>query len=80
MVALYKYVVPKPKSECSKGEQLGVSFLAGYIAGVFCAIVSHPADNMVIRWGALRDRAADLDAIVLSDRACPSWDEHALPG
>ena len=47
MVALYKYVVPKPKSECSKGEQLGVSFAAGYIAGVFCAIVSHPADNMV---------------------------------
>ena len=46
-MALYKYVVPKPKAECSKGEQLGVSFLAGYIAGVFCAIVSHPADNMV---------------------------------
>ena len=32
--ALYKYVVPKPKAECSKGEQLGVSFVAGYIAGV----------------------------------------------
>ena len=51
VVALYKYVVPKPKSECSKGEQLGVSFAAGYIAGVFCAIVSHPADNMVRIWG-----------------------------
>ena len=34
MQALYKYVVPKPKAECSKGEQLGVSFVAGYIAGV----------------------------------------------
>ena len=52
VVALYKYVVPKPKSECSKGEQLGVSFAAGYIAGVFCAIVSHPADNMVSTTGA----------------------------
>uniref|UniRef100_A0A0P4VZD7 Phosphate carrier protein, mitochondrial n=1 Tax=Rhodnius neglectus TaxID=72488 RepID=A0A0P4VZD7_9HEMI len=44
---LYKYVVPKPRSECSKGEQLVVTFAAGYIAGVFCAIVSHPADTVV---------------------------------
>lgn len=30
---LYKHVVPKPRSECSKGEQLIVTFAAGYIAG-----------------------------------------------
>jgi len=45
--ALYKFVVPKPRAECSKGEQLVVTFAAGYIAGVFCAIVSHPADTIV---------------------------------
>jgi len=45
--ALYAYVVPKPRAECSKGEQLIVTFAAGYIAGVFCAIVSHPADTIV---------------------------------
>ena len=44
---LYKYVVPKPRSECTKPEQLVVTFAAGYIAGVFCAIVSHPADTVV---------------------------------
>lgn len=44
---LYKYVVPKPRSDCTKGEQLVVTFAAGYIAGVFCAIVSHPADSVV---------------------------------
>merc|ERR1712173_288662 len=44
---LYKNVVPKPRSECSKSEQLVVTFAAGYIAGVFCAIVSHPADTIV---------------------------------
>lgn len=44
---LYKYVVPKPRADCSKGEQLIVTFAAGYIAGVFCAIVSHPADTVV---------------------------------
>jgi len=45
--ALYMYVVPKPREQCTKGEQLVVTFVAGYIAGVFCAIVSHPADTVV---------------------------------
>merc|ERR1711872_260067 len=45
--ALYKYVVPKPRADCTKGEQLVVTFVAGYIAGVFCAVVSHPADTVV---------------------------------
>jgi len=45
--AIYAYVVPKPRAECTKGEQLIVTFAAGYIAGVFCAIVSHPADTIV---------------------------------
>merc|ERR1711902_464959 len=44
---LYANVVPKPRAECTKGEQLIVTFAAGYIAGVFCAIVSHPADSIV---------------------------------
>ncbi|XP_077228640.1 mitochondrial phosphate carrier protein 3, mitochondrial-like [Tasmannia lanceolata] len=44
---IYKYVIPTPKEQCSKKLQLGVSFAGGYIAGVFCAIVSHPADNLV---------------------------------
>lgn len=44
---IYKHAVPVPKSECSKNLQLGISFAGGYVAGVFCAIVSHPADNLV---------------------------------
>ncbi|KAE8697331.1 Phosphate carrier protein [Hibiscus syriacus] len=44
---LYKHAIPTPKDKCSKPLQLGVSFAGGYIAGVFCAIVSHPADNLV---------------------------------
>lgn len=44
---LYKHVVITPKEKCSKSKQLGVSFAAGYIAGILCAIVSHPADNLV---------------------------------
>jgi solute carrier family 25 phosphate transporter 3 len=45
--ALYKFVVPKPRAQCTKSEQLVVTFCAGYIAGIFCAIVSHPADTIV---------------------------------
>lgn len=44
---LYKYAIPTPKDQCSKSLQLGVSFAGGYVAGVFCAVVSHPADNLV---------------------------------
>ncbi|CAN6196167.1 unnamed protein product [Urochloa humidicola] len=43
----YKHLIPTPKDQCSKPLQLGVSFGSGYIAGVFCAAVSHPADNLV---------------------------------
>ncbi|KAK6620465.1 hypothetical protein RUM44_006866 [Polyplax serrata] len=44
---LYQHVVPKPREQCTYQEQLVVTFAAGYIAGVFCAIVSHPADTLV---------------------------------
>jgi solute carrier family 25 phosphate transporter 3 len=45
--AIYKHFLSKPKEQYNKAEQLGVSFIGGYIAGVFCAIVSHPADVVV---------------------------------
>lgn len=45
--AIYKYALSKPKSEYNKMEQLGVTFVAGYWAGIFCAVVSHPADTVV---------------------------------
>ena len=33
--ALYKYVVPKPRAECNKSEQLLVTFVAGYIGKLY---------------------------------------------
>ncbi|XP_043707416.1 mitochondrial phosphate carrier protein 3, mitochondrial-like [Telopea speciosissima] len=44
---IYKHVIPTSKDQCSKPLQLGVSFAGGYVAGVLCAIVSHPADSLV---------------------------------
>jgi solute carrier family 25 (mitochondrial phosphate transporter), member 3 len=55
---LYKHIVPKPRSDCSKGEQLIVTFAAGYIAGVFCAVVSHPADVVVSKLNQAKGASA----------------------
>ena len=43
----YYYVFTAPKEAYSKGTHLGITFASGYIAGVACAIVSHPADTVV---------------------------------
>ncbi|KAA0185001.1 Mitochondrial phosphate carrier protein [Fasciolopsis buskii] len=39
--ALHKYVVPKPRDQCSNAEQLAAPFVAGYIAGILFAAL-HP--------------------------------------
>ncbi|GAA6037305.1 hypothetical protein JCM8097_008674 [Rhodosporidiobolus ruineniae] len=49
--AIYSYL-GRPQASYNKLEQLGVSATAGYIAGVFCAVVSHPADTMVSKLNA----------------------------
>lgn len=54
---LYKHVVPKPMEQCTKSEQLVVTFTAGYIAGVFCAVVSHPADTVVSKLNQNKEAA-----------------------
>lgn len=58
---LYKHVVPKPRDQCSKGEQLIVTFAAGYIAGVFCAIVSHPGNKKSIKLVSLSNSIITRD-------------------
>jgi len=48
--ALYKYVVPKPRSQCSKPEQLVVTFIAGYI-GMFTVILCRNTHEYVYCYG-----------------------------
>jgi len=45
--AFYNNIFTAPRDSYSKQTQLTVTFLSGYWAGIFCAIVSHPADTMV---------------------------------
>jgi len=44
----------KPKESYNKFQQTGISFLGGYIAGIACAVVSHPADVMVSKLNSER--------------------------
>jgi solute carrier family 25 phosphate transporter 3 len=50
---IYSYL-PGKKSDYNKGAQTGVAFTGGYMAGILCAIVSHPADVMVSKLNASR--------------------------
>ncbi|EEA19051.1 Cu/Pi carrier [Talaromyces marneffei ATCC 18224] len=50
---IYGYL-PGKKQDYSKSSQTAVAFTGGYLAGILCAIVSHPADVMVSKLNALR--------------------------
>jgi len=44
---IYKFL-GKPKEQFSSLQQTGVSFLGGYIAGIGCAVISHPAGTFFL--------------------------------
>lgn len=54
IVEMIYHRLPGQKSDYSKGAQTGVAFTGGYLAGILCAIVSHPADVMVSKLNANR--------------------------
>lgn len=55
IVALfYENLLTRPKNTYSKATQLSVTFASGYLAGIFCAIVSHPADTMVSKLNSIK--------------------------
>lgn len=56
----YSKVFTKPKDMYGKGTQLLVTFMSGYSAGVFCAIISHPADTMVSVMNKTGDSASKI--------------------
>jgi solute carrier family 25 phosphate transporter 3 len=55
--------LPGKKSDYGKAAQTGVSFAAGYLAGILCAIVSHPADVMVSKLNAYRKPGEGFGAV-----------------
>jgi len=59
----YTHVFTEPKDTYGKGTQLGVTFASGYLAGVVCAIVSHPADSLVSQLGKAGNKGKSLGTI-----------------
>ncbi|USW54931.1 Putative mitochondrial phosphate carrier protein Pic2/Mir1 [Septoria linicola] len=47
IVEMIYHRLPGTKDDYSKAAQTGVAFTGGYLAGILCAIISHPADVMV---------------------------------
>jgi len=59
----YTHVFTAPKDTYNKPTQLGVTFASGYLSGVVCAIVSHPADSLVSLMGKPGNRGKSVGAI-----------------
>ena len=59
----YTHVFTQPKDTYGKGTQLGVTFASGYLAGVVCAIVSHPADSLVSQLGKATNKGKSVGQI-----------------
>ena len=59
----YTYVFTKEKETYDKPTQLGITFASGYLAGIVCAIVSHPADSVVSLMGKAENKGKSLAQI-----------------
>ncbi|XP_011040813.1 PREDICTED: mitochondrial phosphate carrier protein 1, mitochondrial isoform X2 [Populus euphratica] len=44
---IYRNIIQRRKEDCSRSQQLGVTCLAGYVAGAVGTVISNPADNVV---------------------------------
>ena len=59
----YTNLLTQPKDTYSKPTQLGVTFASGYLSGVVCAVVSHPADSLVSLMGKPANKGKSLGTI-----------------
>jgi len=60
----------RPKNTFAKSEQLTVSFCAGFIAGVLCAIISHPPDVIVSKLNKFPDKSMSQVVSELGFKGC----------
>ncbi|KAM3757840.1 hypothetical protein ACB098_02G220100 [Castanea mollissima] len=68
--------VQKRKEDCSKGQQLGVTCLAGYAAGSVGSLISNPADNIV---SSLYNKKADSLILVVKKIGLVNLFTRSLP-
>lgn len=59
----YTQYFTEPKESYSKTTQLGITFASGYLSGIVCAIVSHPADSIVSLMGKPANKGKSIAQI-----------------
>jgi len=59
----YTHVFTEPESIYGKSTQLSVTFASGYLVGVICAIVSHPADLLISLLGKAEHKGKSVGVI-----------------
>jgi len=59
----YTHFFTAPKESYNKVTQLSITFASGYLAGVICAIVSHPADSLVSQLGKAENKGKSIGQI-----------------
>lgn len=59
----YTRVFTAPRETYSATTRLGITFASGYLAGVVCAVVSHPADTLVSLLSSPANRGRSLAAV-----------------
>jgi len=72
--------LPKKKSEMSATEQMGVVFAAGYLAGILCGVVSHPADTMVSKINKIKSSGSVGDKMKMIYSGAPEKGVVGQPG
>lgn len=60
---MYDNVFVEPKDSYSKSTQLGITFASGYLSGIICALVSHPADNIVSQLAKVENKGKGIGII-----------------
>jgi len=60
----YTHFFTAPKESYSKATQLSITFASGYLAGVICAVVSHPADSLVSQLGKKENKGKSFGQII----------------
>lgn len=60
----YTHLFTKPKNSYSKAVQLEITFSSGFLAGVICAIVSHPADTIVSQMAKTSNQGKTIGTIM----------------
>jgi len=60
----YDNIFTEAKESYSLQTKLGITFVSGYLAGIICVLVSHPADNLISLLGKKENSGKGLIQLI----------------